>query len=381
MSQAARTSSLAIDWCSVSRVGELQSFIQNYWRRDHILARDERLLRWQYINTAEPDSLSILIAEKDSRLVGMIGVIPFGFSFNGRKARAAWLTTWVSSPESRGFQTGIALLQRALQQGFEVVGTLGMNPTSRHLLSALRFSVRDDIPRWIRIVSPDALISLLPGGSDCLADQWKAWEREARQVAPPNTSHAEEGRAENWNESLLQRWDQAWQVKFAPHLLGTWRDSEFLRWRYLNHPTLRYEVRFAEDLVSGEVNGLLVYRVETVRDRQIQVVRVLEFIATERAQELLTRKLVQAAQDANAAFVDFYCTSTEFARSLSRAGFVPEDDLPGPLPNLFQPLEPERQKLNGALWVKPESGAGSVDVFGASNLYLTRADCDQDRPN
>ncbi|MGH9970447.1 MAG: GNAT family N-acetyltransferase [Pyrinomonadaceae bacterium] len=378
-------SELVIDWCPGSRISELQDFIQTHWRRDHILTRDEALLRWQYINHKDPDRLSILIAERDSALVGMLGVIPFGFCFTGRQASAAWLTTWVSSPESRGWQTGISLLQHALRQGHEVVGTLGMNQTTRRLLSALRFQIRDDIPRWVRIVSLEALEALLSGRPTPFSPEcWSAWRGATQNghTSSSKTGQSSTGvRIVDWSESMAERWNRSWREEFAPRQLGTWRDSQFLRWRYLEHPTFRYIVRFAENPADGDVLGLVVYRVETVRSTDIRVLRVVEFMSRKQAQQLLAAAVVEAGQEAGVAFVDFYCTSPVFVEPLRSVGFVQEDDFVEPLPNLFQPLEYERQRLNGALWAKPAAASDCVDVFMADDLYLTRADCDQDRPN
>jgi hypothetical protein len=107
----------------------------------------------------------------------------------------------------------------------------------------------------------------------------------------------------------------------------------------------------------------------------------VEFLSDDVAADLLGSAVLQDALEAGVAFADFYCTSEKLAKPLEASGFVREDLIPQPLPNLFRPLEFERERLNGALWVKPGCSIDQDGLWTSDELYLTRSDCDQDRPN
>jgi hypothetical protein len=185
----------------------------------------------------------------------------------------------------------------------------------------------------------------------------------------------------DWSEEAAGRWDKAWQEQFAPHLLGTWRDSEYLRWRYVDHPGFRYVLHFAEDTVTGALTGVLVYRVEKVHDINLKVMRVVEFLGDGDAGDALAQVIIDEGEAEGVAFADFYCTSVAFAEPLEKTGFVREDAMPSTLPNLFQPLEFQPMPLNGAFMVKAEVAGDNHDFFDSPDFYITRSDCDQDRPN
>src|SRR5688572_16690749 len=87
----AQGAGVSIDWCPTERVPTLQALIDSHWRKEHILARDEDLLRWQYRHPSEPDRLSVLLAEHEGEPVGMMGLIPCGFCVRGERIPGAWV--------------------------------------------------------------------------------------------------------------------------------------------------------------------------------------------------------------------------------------------------------------------------------------------------
>ena len=227
---AAAAEAVRIDWCPVTRVTALQELIDTHWQRGHVLARDETLLRWQYPRAEDPDRLSVLLAEEADLPVGMLGIIPFGFGVKGRRLSGAWLTMWLTVPERRGQRAGLRLLQRALTGEYDMVGTLGFNERTRGVYQALRFHVRRQVPRWVRVVSPEAL-GALPGeaAEPYPVEARTAWAATARR--PVLSTPAASVRLLPWSDQTAARWDQSWKEKFAPQLVGTWRDSSYLRWR------------------------------------------------------------------------------------------------------------------------------------------------------
>ena len=357
----------AVRWCPVDRLGELQRFIDEQWGRGHVLARDAELLRWQHPRP-DPGELSVLIADGDGgEIAGILGIIPAGFCEHGTRRAGAWLTTWVVRPEERQRQLGLVLLRHVIDTTDGLVATLGGNKLTMGMLRALRFHVRDAVPRWVRPVSASALESLLhAAGATVPAVPPVDGE-------PPRASPGVE--AVPFSDELAPAWDAAWSERFAPGLVGTWRDAAYLRWRYAEHPRFDYHVSLAR-ADGGEVRGLLVSRPQRVRDRDEEVVRVVELLGDPDAQAALIVALLDRVDGERTAFIDFYCTSGRFAATLERFGFAPEDPA-APLPSLFQPLDPRRARLTGAF-----GAAGrDADLFAGEDVYFTRSDGDQDRPN
>src|SRR5207237_8748844 len=98
----ARTAPLSvrIDWLPLARLPELQAFVDEHWRRGHVLARDADLLRWQHRRRADPESLSVLVAEEGGRLLAMLGWIEFDACLGERRVPGGWMTNWLVVPEA-----------------------------------------------------------------------------------------------------------------------------------------------------------------------------------------------------------------------------------------------------------------------------------------
>jgi len=315
---------LRVDWLPVSRLEELQTFVDEHWRRGHVLARDADLLRWQHRRRADPDTLAVLVAEEDGRLVAMLGWIEFEACLGEERVPGGWMTNWLVVPEARGRGLGLALVRHAMEHAYDFIGALGANSATLHVLGTAGFAeVR--MHRWVRVFDEDALRALLDGRES---------PEEAHPRAPGETSG----------------------------FVGACRDEAFLDWRYREHPRFRYE------LLRDET-GFAAYRIEQVAGLPAKVMRVTDLLGGEE----LAQALVEAADRERVAFADFYCTSAGFAAPLELAGFTRRDGLPG----RFQPLDFSDRPIVSNFWVTPRLG---VDFTGG-DLYVTRADSDLDRPN
>jgi GNAT superfamily N-acetyltransferase len=331
-----------IDWLPLERLPELRALIDEHWRRGHVLARDEELLRWQHRRPEQPDRLSVLAAEEDGRLVAMLGFVPFAACVRDERVRGGWMTNWLVVPEARGRRLGLALVQHVLGSEYELVGALAANAATRHVLAAAGFA-EVEMRRWVRVLDVEALRKLL-AGRDVPEEAWAAWaetdlvaqSHEVRHVAP-----AQGG------------------------FVGACRDEPFLRWRYEEHPRFRYKV-----MRDG---GLAAWRIEAVAGSEARVMRVVDFLGGPE----LAAALGEAAGRAGAVFADFACASARFGAPLEVAGFAREDRLPATLPGRFQPLDFTDRPLVSCFWAAPHLGG---DLFG-DDLYVTRADSDLDRPN
>jgi GNAT superfamily N-acetyltransferase len=314
-----------IDWLPLSRLAELQAFVDEHWRRGHVLARDAELLRWQHRRRSDPDRLAVLVAEEDGRIVAMLGWIEFEACVGDERVPGGWMTNWLVVPEARGRRLGLALVERALEAEYEFVGALGANVATRHVLGGFGFA-EVGMFRWVRVFDADALRELVGG-------------RELPRAEAPAETPGVAG------------------------FVGACRDEDFVRRRYREHPRFRYEV----------VGELATYRVETVAGSSARVMRIVDFLGD----EALAGRLAEAAEAAGVVFADFSCTSARYGAPLEAAGFEREDRLPSALPGRFQPLDFSDRPIVSCFWAAPPLG---VD-FAGGDLYVTRADSDLDRPN
>ena len=328
---------MQIGWVAPERLAELKQLIDEHWRRDHVLARDEELLRWQH-PAREDGRLSVLVADEAGRLVAMLGFVPFRACAREARGRGGWMTNWLVVPEARGRKLGQALVEHVLGSEFELVGALGANAATRTVLGRAGF-VETAMHRWVRVFDPAALAVLLRG-RDYPEEAWAAW-----CAAPPAGRPAEPPRS----------------------FVGACRDDELVAWRYERHPRFEYTL-------LREGDGLAAYRLERVRGIDAAVVRIADFLGG----PALAERLGDTVAREGAVFADFSCTSVGFGAPLEMVGFRREDTLPAELPGRFQPLDFSDRPLVSCFWASEELGGN--DVFSGDDLYVTRADSDLDRP-
>ncbi len=363
-----------IEWLPASRIEELQAFIDEHWRRGHLLASDVELLRWQHRFPGEPERLAFLVARADGRIVGALGVIVVSFGVHGQRLRGAWLTTWIATPAAREAQCGLRLLQRVLEEPFGFVGTTGANDTALRIYRALGFSIRESVPRWVRVISDDALERLLGRRTP---------PHGASPGAPGEMAASALGngavRVSTWSVAHAKPWDELWEQTLAPELIGPWRDAAYLRWRYLEHPRFTYAVRVAED-AGGSLRGIAVHRIANAQGAEGRVARIVDLHGDAEAMTALVADVLGTAALAGAAFAEFFCSAGIVAEPLEASGFAVEPEPTHALPALIEPLNLELPaRLTGAFRAGAELG-GDQTVFESDALYITRSDCDQDRP-
>jgi hypothetical protein len=358
---------LQIDWLEADRLGELQSFIDEHWRRGHRLAHDAVLLSWQHRFPGDSERLAFLVARAGGRIVGALGVILVSFGIYGRRTHGGWLTTWIATPAAREHQGGLRLLRHVLDERLDFVGTTGANETALRIYRALGFSIRRSIPRWVRVTSDDALATML--------GHRESPYREPLSVSPGAGSQ----RVLQWSDSHAECWDALWEQRLAPRLIGTWRDADYLRWRYLEHPSFTYEVRVAE-AADGSLRGAAVHRIAQVGGAQGKVARLVELHGDSEAMTALAANVVEGAARAGVAFAEFFCSAGAVSGPLRACGFSEEPEPSHALPVLVEPLNLELSPLLTGAFRVPDGLGLEPDVFASEDLYVTRADCDQDRP-
>lgn len=371
--------SIRIERCSNHQTDAVQRFLGEHWRAGHILSRDRNLLFWQHSPPRASelgfDGPSILLALEHDQIVGMLGLIPVGFNLRGQMLRGCWLAIWHVIEQARSTSAGLELLAKLRELAPEAISVLGINDRVAQIYRGLRYEVLDDLPRWVSVVNTGAASGLI--GHCSPADLQKF------QLATHVDAEECRGvRVERMEHRFTSRWDAFWNQRLAPRMIGTNRDAAYLNWRYVEHPTFHYERLSARDERGGHC-GTAVYRIETVAGRSERVMRIVEFLAEQRAGEALAQRIAADARKLGVAFADFYCAAPQFASSLEAVGFRRCGTKPtGPIfPCRLQPLEHGPFAMRGAFRIAYQHSPLRDGLLAADDLYVTKSDGDMDRPN
>ena len=376
-----KLSSMRIDWCHNTRLPNLMSFIDEVWKPDHILSKDENLLRWQYQHPTLKDHLSVLIATDGHSITGMLGVIFHHFNDRGSRMPAAMLATWVVRKDKRATGLGLRLLNTLHSSGVKVIGCLGANPkTTVPICRAYGYALLDSMPRFVRIFNLKALNTLLTSthpskNHDQLFDPSSAMHNSANIISYPTGFHVT-----NWSSDAESAWNECWSERLALNMRSFEKDTSYIIRRFISHPSFNYKILVAWDSL-GSCQGLLAYRIERVKDRFEKILHVCELLATsDIAARALLAKVCRNAATESVCLATCHTTHAAAGHWLVDAGFQ-QEKIEAPLaPSLFQPLEFRRHSFNGLFWL--DSGREkALATIADSDFYWVRSDGDQDRHN
>jgi hypothetical protein len=360
-------------------------FIHQQWKKGHVYTHDKALFDWTfnanpYWTTKSHYSISVVEHEDSGIIAGMLGTIPFELNNHGASSQACWLVNWLLVEQARKGRSGLALLDLFSRgYGFDTI-SFGINDTIAKLYKALRWHQMPPIPRmqWIDPEKTEAvrtyLLAALPLADVGAVDDWMVKAGNAMLGDAPAA-------VGSLGTTDPDAWDRHGWMPWAMKTIGCARNHAYLGWRYLQHPTYRYDTAVIADKTRL---GLVVWRVETpfmlgadgVRMAFAPVVRIVEFLpASEANARQLMGHCLRAARAAGALTADFYGYCEEVMGILQKLGFlVATGDSAVALPNLTQPID-----IGSGIRSAVKIAGRGEEPDG--DWYWTRSDSDQDRPN
>jgi hypothetical protein len=377
-----------ISFCQRAEIPALIEFIRDHWKRDHIFVRRPEFLHWHYDHRRFRDvpegGLSFFLARDSEKIIGALGLNEVGFNVFGEKGSSIWPSIWYARPEYRRQFIGARLWQQVVKLRYSAICMIGMNPSVRPFFNSLGYEMLVNTPRWCGVLDPARTEKFLAENPDANA-------AEVRALVESMTLKSVDGSRESsaledlelcdWDDSVGAAWDVSWNETFSPTMVGTDKTAEYLSWRYQHHPIFQYRIRLAK--VAECPTGLIVTRLETPRDRDETILRVVELLGEPASLRVLVADELRRARERSALFADFHCVSRRFAQPLEALGFQQLDaEGTGALvPHRFQPLQFGRIPLTSAYHLAAEFRERVPRLLACEDFHISRADGDQDRPN
>lgn len=350
----------------------LLDVISKLWAENHIYVRKTEVLEHLTLNTPYREDFcgdtnySFMGMWNENGIVGLYGLIPEKANILGHEYPASTATIWKVDSEKGA--NGMDFLQYFHEKNIALSVTTGLSWMSMAIYKGLGWYTFDDLPRWVAISNlTDALEYLLPIGTD------SSILPLAKKVENSNNYEIK------IDELEQHSWNKFYHEEFAPKYIGVKRDYEFLHWRYMESPILRYHFITIED-EERNVLGLAVIRIESILNGQKKIGRILEFISFESLASIrLANAILQYDEDV--IMWDFYCLSNITSYGLEMVGFkrIPQWMDQVVMPTRFQPVDYDHMKINGAIYISKKLRRKINPTV--QQLYVTKGDADQDRAN
>ena len=317
-----------------SDIPAIMAFINEYWRRDHIMSRDRELFEFQH---KWGDEVSFVLSENDNTITGVLGYIPYG-----RNDRDVTLAIWKTNKTGETMQ-GINILSFLQEHGsVHTVSAPGINPKTISIYKFLGLGT-GKMKQWYR----------LRGETEYKIA--RVTDDTIPQCAVPDNIAIDEmdsflkARTDFGIEGCLLRERQL--IK----------SLDFVERRYFNHPTFSY---LKYGLRRGEKKLFVVLRVQQCNGSAL--LRVVDCIGDHELFRYFTSKLDKLLEEYGCEYADCYEAGVEDGIFVE-GGWKLVVESGNIMPDYFMPFEQR-----------------NIDIYYMSQIkdvILFKGDGDMDRPN
>ena len=328
-----------ISFCTKIDLKELRSFINRFWKKNHILARDINFFNWQHKNKNNYD---FIIARNNTKIIGCVGIIANSlYSPKLVNKDILWLVNWVVNKKYPGAGLEMLSFLQEEKKQTSIMGTVGCNNISLDILKILGFHtgtlshyfVYNSKIKNFKIIKFNTSENLL--------------KKKALNIK--NIKFKNIKKIPNIKNNLSNEFH---------------KDSEYLINRYIKHPIYKYSI--FEILKNDEKIGLFIIRIIKVKNKN--VIRVVDYVGELQNLIYLPTAIFSLIKKYNAEYADFFFNTNLKNEKFLKNFFKNLYDEKNIIPNYFEPFIKKNIILNYAINSKK-----FIPIF--------KADCDQDRPN
>ncbi len=314
----------------------IMRFIDQYWKKGHILATNRELFEWQYTNDKIVNM--VIGVDHEDHIQGILGFIPYHSGSDKDLALALWKANHVKS------LLGIRLLsylKKEVQHRNIVCTGINLETTSK-IYTQMGMKI-GTMTQWYRLAS---------------VEDYKVARVTQREIPKVNLS-----------KNSLQLLNSFEEAKEYFDLYGydemhvPYKSAAYLSKRYFHHPIYKY-LTYGVKGEDDKYCALIVLRIQAYKDAKI--FRFVDCIGNQNVLQTITTELDRIMVENDVEYIDLYEAGLD-QEELKKAGWISVKGSGNIIPNYFSPYE---QRI--------------VDIHYCTsdkNAVLFRGDGDQDRPS
>lgn len=323
----------------------IMKFIDNFWRKGHIMAKSRVLFDYEYVHEKEVDFV-IAIDKFSGELEAIFGFI----RCQKERNRDIWGSMWkVRDDHDNMNLLGIELARRVyILTGCRMHIGNGANPNTTIPLRKIFFREKTaKMKQFYRLNKEikDYKIAVISKNNNF-------FENAIEDCTVTNYSLK---KIDNFIE--LTNCFELNKMDIYPE-----KDAYYIKHRYFEHPFYNYLVYGIE--INGQTSAVIILR--QINIMESSVLRIVDFLGDEESLLGISPSLDNLMQEKRAEYVDFYQFGLD-DEILRKAGFINREDTKNIIPNYFEPFLQE----NADICVH----------YIMDNTRFFKADGDQDRPN
>lgn len=322
-------------------IAKIMAFINDHWKKDHILAVSKDFFIYQHV---WKDEVCYIIAEtcNSNEIEGVLGYITYSQDQPRDLFGAIWKVRSNSYP-MLGMKMQLYALKNLDARTFSAIA---LNPSTLSM-HARWGAYMGELKQYYMLGAHDeykiAEIHMQPNST---------YENNIKQYTLRKVAVADD---------IIEVCEYEKQIGKIPI-----KSFEFVKHRYFDHPIYIYN-NYAVIDDTAHIKGMLVTREVQYKERR--VLRILDYLGDTEAISHLGQALQALLNENMYEYIDFYEYGLD-DNLLKQAGFVlrKKNDI-NIIPNYFEPFV--KDNIDIAFYTSEKSG----------NVILFKGDGDQDRPN
>ena len=366
--------------------GQLKEFISLNWRKNHPVLNKE-FFDWQYKGFGnENKKINSIVLLNNNELIGFRGIIPGLYQVpvkgEGMKiVQGGALAMWMISHSFRGKKLGLQM-HKAVEEMSSVLVVLGSEiATSAPIYQKSNWSDLAVMPRYILPLNHREYKLLINQQKTTTpTSKYENAEKLGNIITTPHFPNIDE---------MEKTWER---VTFKHKIFSLYRNREFWKYRYLDHPVFKYLFfggRSACGIIVARIEDIYLDEINKLED--IKILRIIEILpenddpwkgGLDKGFVELLKGVLNWALDQGCIAADFYCSSTRFDLLMRKVGFRKQqntidyqNDL---LPHYFQPLSYKLVPINVHTRIIDDNQLQKIEF---ESTYIVKSDDDADRPN
>ena len=333
---------------------QIIEFYKLHWPRKIALS-DNIFHEWQFVNPPlNENANSCVLAVEDNQILCVMGLNRRNFYLSEELLTGAELTTWVANPKTKGSGAGTMIIN-FIKNKFDVLFGMGITQEALPIYILSGFNYLRYIPRFLYVVNAEKILQI--------SDHMPYASRLLKKSRHHN------------NEINFKK--ISWRdMSDDPFIEGNHfsRNLSDLIWRYENHPYFNYLTYKISSKDFGD--GYVVLRAEITKE--IKILHVIDILGPQEGFESSIKFIENYAEINEFWVVDIFTTFSMLNKYFNMRGWLSAVDSEFiNVPHLYQPMEIRSPATTSLIYWSKTS---NVSFYDLSGLYLTKQDCDLDRP-
>ena len=326
-----------IKQASVNDITKIMEFIKNYWRNDHILAKNKNFFCHQYLNE---NKVNFILSKQDNEINGTLGFI----KANSDRNSPVWTTMWKVKPNLKNPSVGILMLKYLQELNYSSIISSGINQKTLEIYKYLGFYVGELNQYFIS----------------------NNKKTDYQLIRIPKVKKNPSVTLSNKIIKQINKLDLKNFLLENDKIFFPKKDFNYYYKNFFKHPIYKYE--FFGVFKKNKMSSFFIIR--KIKLFKTGCIRLIDFLGDELDLINISIFLKKKIEYEDLEFCDFYCYG--FNKSILQKSYftLNTSDEKSIIPNNFEPF----QFKNVQKFFFISSGFDE-------NFKITKGDGDQDRPN